>query len=761
MVSHQIAQWRVQIFSSLLSVVLVLGTIAAAPCIPLLIRQGMWPVALMDVVALAWIFALQRITSLSYTVRVLNFLAIGYAVGVGLLLTVGPISLHYLTLPPVLAVILLGLRPGLFALAICTATILALGIGGHTAMQVATLEHEPVLAALTVALNFLCVGAIITLTTGTLLKGLSRSLLDARGTADSLHVLNAELRLSSAALARLNDMVIIARAAPAPGVAPPIMFVNDASLRRSGYERDEVIGRSMRMMHGPGTDADAVQRVVAAMARNEPMATEMLNYTKSGEPYWIEMEMLPFASEGSAISHWVVIARDITERRNSADAIHQLAFFDVLTGLPNRRLLTERLDALVAAGHAGRGLGALVYIDLDNFKKINDACGHAAGDLLLTQTAARLSGVTAARDTVARLGGDEFVILLEDLGMDPDAATAAALAAAERVRLALSQPMEIDGQWYQCSASIGVALALGGPGGAHDLMREADTAMYQAKAGGRNGVVLFETAMLADAERRLTLERGLASALDNGELAMHLQLQVDHAGAPAGAELLMRWQRGDGVLVPPDVFIPIAETSGLIVTLGQWVLRQACAAWLRLDAAGHAMPLSINVSPLQFRQPDFVAEVRATLRQTGVPPGQLIFELTEGLLVDDIERIIARMHELAALGIRFSIDDFGTGYSNLAYLKKMPLYELKIDKSFVRDTPHDVNGTALVQSILAMARHLGLRVMAEGIETPEQAHYLASNGRAHMQGYLFCRPMPLDALLARLGQESAVEANEP
>jgi diguanylate cyclase (GGDEF)-like protein/PAS domain S-box-containing protein len=754
---HEIAQWRVQIFSSLLSAVLVIGTIAAIPSMLLLVRQGMWPVAVLDVVVLAWIFAIRRLTRLRYTVRVMHFLAIVFVLGVALLLTVGPISLNYLMAPAALAVILLGTRPAMILLALSSATILVLGLSGQVALQVTTLEHDPLLATLATTLNFACIGALITLTSATLLEGLSRSLVEVRGTADALqagqaelHAANAELRLTSTALARLNDMVVIARVDSAPGMAQPIIFVNDASLRRSGHERADVIGRSMRMLHGADTDPATVRRIVDAMRRNEPVHAELINYTKAGDPYWVEMEMLPFSSEGASITHWVVIARDITERRNSAQAIHQLAFFDVLTGLPNRRLLTERLDAMVAAGQAGRGLGALAYIDLDNFKKINDACGHAAGDQLLTTAAARLRAAVGTRDTVARLGGDEFVILLEGLDPDPVRARHDALAAAERVRLALCAPMEIEGQWYQSSASIGVALAPGGRDSAHDLMREADTAMYHAKAGGRNGVVLFESAMLADAERKLTLERDLANALENGELAMHLQLQVDHAGVPAGAELLMRWQRADGVLVPPDVFIPIAESSGLIVTLGHWVLQQACAAWLRLDAVGRALPLSINVSPLQFRQPDFVASVRATLLETGVPPGQLIFEVTEGLLVDDIDQTIARMHQLTELGIRFSIDDFGTGYSNLAYLKKMPLYELKIDKSFLRDTPHDVNGSALVQSMLAMGRQLGLRVVAEGIETDEQAQFIATNGRACMQGYLFCRPMPLDALIRQL-----------
>jgi EAL domain-containing protein (putative c-di-GMP-specific phosphodiesterase class I) len=274
--------------------------------------------------------------------------------------------------------------------------------------------------------------------------------------------------------------------------------------------------------------------------------------------------------------------------------------------------------------------------------------------------------------------------------------------------------------------------------------------MYRAKAGGRNGVVLFESAMLTETQHKLTLERELAQAMENDELAMHLQLQVDGSGAPVGAELLMRWHRADGSAVRPDVFIPVAEASGLIVPLGHWALRQACLAWLVLDGAGHPMPLSINVSPLQFRQPDFVEQVRAVLAETGAPPQQLIFEVTEGLLIEDTGQAIRRMHELAAIGIRFSVDDFGTGYSNMAYLTKMPLYELKIDKSFMHETPHERSGTAIVQSILSMAGHLGLRVVAEGIESEEQARYLAAHGGAYMQGFLYHRPMPLAQLIERL-----------
>jgi diguanylate cyclase (GGDEF)-like protein/PAS domain S-box-containing protein len=579
---------------------------------------------------------------------------------------------------------------------------------------------------------------MLTLISSALLKGLSQSL--------------AELELTSAAVSRLNDMVLIAKAAKVHDTVQPITFVNDAFLRRTGYVRDEIVGQSLRMLQGAETDRAVVARIAQAMHSSQPCNAELMCYTRAGEAFWVEVEIMPFARSGEQESHWVVVGRDITERRTAADAIHRLAFYDVLTGLPNRRLLMERLSAMVEQAHAGRGLGAVLYLDLDNFKNINDARGHATGDALLGHAAARLGQAVRVSDMVARIGGDEFVVLLEGLGLDPAAATRAALKAADTLRHALAAPLDLDGQPYHIAASIGVALSLRGVG-AHDLLREADTAMYHAKASGRNGVVLFESAMLAEAQHKLMLERDLALALENGELAMHLQLQVDQHGTPAGAELLLRWQRADGTTVRPDVFIPVAEASGMIVPLGNWVLRQACEAWLTLDRAGHPMPLSINVSPLQFRQPDFVENVRAILAETGAPPHQLIFEVTEGLLIEDIGQTITRMHELAGLGIRFSVDDFGTGYSNLAYLSKMPLYELKIDKSFMRDTPHDRNGTAIVQSILAMAGHLGLRVVAEGIESEAQARYLAEHGGAYMQGFLYHRPVPLAQLIDQLTEQ--------
>jgi diguanylate cyclase (GGDEF)-like protein/PAS domain S-box-containing protein len=747
-----IAHWRTQIFASLLNVILVLGFITAVPSMAVLARFGKWPMVAVDGCALAWLVGLWCWKRGAYRTRVLHFLGILLLVGTALTIHIGPVSQIYLFAVPMFAAVLLGTAPAVLALAGTTLLVFTLSATGH-----AHLAAYSVMPSLIIALNYLFIGSLITLSCARLLQHLAKSLDNLRDVAtslqdgqDALHAVNAELRLTTAAVARLNDMVIISKVIPGDDTRQQIIFVNDAFERRTGYQRPDILGSDWRMLLGADTEAAEIARIGAAITRLEAVSSELLYYTKERDPYWIEMEMVPFNDENGNNTHWVMVGRDITERKKSETHIHRLAFFDVLTGLPNRRLLMERVDRLLAHAREQAGHGALLFIDLDHFKYVNDARGHAIGDALLRNVAGRLSALVRKGDTVARVGGDEFVVLLAHLGDDVRLATHSALLVAEKIRRAITEPAELDGQYYDSSASIGVTLLSHPNQSVHDLLREADTAMYRAKADGRNRVSFFEATMQAEVERRLTLERDLAAALENGELSMHWQLQVDAAGKPVGAELLMRWLRPNGTFVPPDVFIPVAEECGLIVPLGQWAMRQACIGWLMLRQDGFAMPLSVNVSPSQFRQLDFVAQVRAILKDTGAPAEALIFEVTEGLLIENLDDTISRMHELAALGIRLSIDDFGTGYSSLSYLKRMPLYELKIDKSFIRDTPCDANGTAIVQSILAMASHLGLTVVAEGVETREQADFLSANGAPRMQGYLFARPMPLEQMLSRL-----------
>jgi diguanylate cyclase (GGDEF)-like protein/PAS domain S-box-containing protein len=741
----------------MLGIVLLLGALTALPSSLLLLGGDNWPVALLDAAALAWLALLRWARCMSYRARVVQLIAIVLCTGAGLMVTVGAASQIYLVAAPVLAALLLSTGAAMSALAIGAALIFALARSGLGRVHLAGVADGGLAQALLMAVNYAFVAGILTLSSAFLLQRLARSLTQLRGTAMSLEAgklelvgVNAELRLAASALARLSDMVLIARIVQRRGADQPILYINDAFERRTGYARTQVIGGSWRILLGPDSDPAEVSRVGWAVDRCEAVTSELQYATRAGLSLWIEFELQPFADEGGVKTHWVGVARDITERKKSAARIHKLAFYDGLTGLPNRRLLMQQLVALRAAAAAGHGYGALMFIDLDNFKIVNDARGHAIGDDLLTCVAARLAGLVDVNDTVARLGGDEFVVLLGRLGGDGAAAAAAAVSAAERLRRAIAEGFAIDGQSYPSSASIGVTLIGPRSEAVHHLLREADTAMYKAKARGRNRVALFEAVMRAEMERRLTIQDDLAAALVNGELAMHLQLQVDPAGVPCGAELLMRWRRADGSMVAPDLFIPAAEECGLIIELGQFALRHACTAWHALAAAGVPLALSVNVSPAQFRHRDFVRQVEVLLRETATPADQLIFEVTEGLLVDHQDSVIERMHQLVALGIRMSIDDFGTGYSSLAYLKRMPLFELKIDRGFIRDTPTDANGTAIVQAIIAMAGHLGLRVVAEGVETAAQARYLAAHGAPAMQGYLFARPQPIEAVLALL-----------
>lgn len=454
-------------------------------------------------------------------------------------------------------------------------------------------------------------------------------------------------------------------------------------------------------------------------------------------------------ADGSTL--WHGFNTDITERKETEAQTFRLAYFDALTGLPNRSLLRDRIDQALALARRSRQYGAVMFVDLDNFKQINDARGHSVGDLLLTEVAQRLHGLLRAEDTVARLGGDEFVLLINELGQDVEASARAAMAVAEKVRATLDRPHLIDNFSYSSTGSIGISLFPKAGQKIDDLLREADTAMYRAKGAGRNRIAFFELTMQHEVEDRLALEQELKEGLATDQLCLYVQSQVDIHGQPVSGELLLRWQHPLRGLIAPARFVPLAEETGLILPLGEWVIEQACRTLVRMRAQGLTQSLSVNVSAQQFRSEDFVPRVQALLRQTGAPAQQLVFEVTESLFIDDWEHALQRIIELVKLGIRFSIDDFGTGYSSLRYLQRLPLFELKIDRSFVQDTPHDINDTAIVQSILSMAHHMGLEVVAEGVETQAQVDFLRAQHCDRLQGYFYDQPQPLEQWLARLG----------
>jgi diguanylate cyclase (GGDEF)-like protein/PAS domain S-box-containing protein len=446
----------------------------------------------------------------------------------------------------------------------------------------------------------------------------------------------------------------------------------------------------------------------------------------------------------------VVINQDITARKAAEKQIEQLAFFDGLTRLPNRRLLLDRLGQVLAAIQRSGRHGALLFVDLDQFKDLNDSLGHDIGDLLLKHVAQRLTSCVRAQDTVARLGGDEFVVVIENLSVGADRAAAQARSVAGKIQQALSRPYQLGHHVQHSTPSIGVTLIDAAQHSVDELLKQADLAMYQAKEAGRNKLRFFDPAMQTALDLRTALEIQLRQGLQRRQFELHYQPLVDRAGVLFGAEALLRWNHPERGLLRPDLFIPLAEESGLIVPLGEWVLTAACeqlAIWSQ-HARSARRSLAVNISARQFRDPEFVSLVRRILVGHRVDPQLLELELTESLLLEDIDDSIDKMAALRALGLRFALDDFGTGYSSLAYLKRLPLDVLKIDRSFITDVSTDPNDAAIVRAILALAPQLGLSVIAEGVETESQRQFLARNGCGAFQGYLFGRPGPVEALLA-------------
>ncbi len=556
----------------------------------------------------------------------------------------------------------------------------------------------------------------------------------------------AQLQLLQTSISRLNDIVLIAEAGH-DGAGPRIVFVNDAFQRLTGYTEAEVMGRTPSLLQGPETQAAELDRIRSALLQSRPVRAELTVYAKTGARFWLELEIVPVEQHKGGPTHWVAVGRDITARKAADDEIEHLAFYDTLTELPNRQLLMERLTNALSGRSAGKGLGSLMFIDLDHFKVLNDTLGHAKGDLLLQKVATRLSACVRRNDTVARLGGDEFVVMLEDLSDDAATALAKTRVVGQKILAALSEPYDLSGHQHHGTCSIGVTQFQAGHGSIGDLLKQADLAMYQAKATGRNALCFFDPAMQAAATANAALNTELRHALHAHQFVLHYQPQVGRDDRMIGVEALLRWQR-PGRLAMPDEFVAQAEESGLIMPLGAWVLETACqqiAAWAkRAETADFSV--AVNVSVRQFRHPEFVEQVMGVIKRTGIPPQRLKLELTESLLASDIEVTIAKMGMLKDAGVTLSIDDFGMGYSALSYLKHMPLDQLKIDRTFVKDVLTDPNDAAIARTIIGLAQSLGLAVMAEGVETKAQRDFLARHGCDCYQGFLFCKPLPIEAL---------------
>jgi diguanylate cyclase (GGDEF)-like protein/PAS domain S-box-containing protein len=531
-----------------------------------------------------------------------------------------------------------------------------------------------------------------------------------------------------------------------------ILRVNQAFTLLTGYSAEEVIGQTPTLLKSGRQSPEFYRRMWKALTIDHFWQGEIWNRRKNGEvhPYWLIISAVTNA-EGE-ITNYVSAYSDLTQYKKHEAAIHSLAYYDPLTNLPNRRLLMDRLQHTFAASARHPNHSAVLFIDLDNFKTLNDTRGHNIGDLLLIEAGNRLQGCIREGDTVARLGGDEFVVILEDLSEKSLQAIAQTEAVCHKMLAAISQPYSLKGYEYRSSASIGISLFHNQEITVDEILKRADAAMYQAKNAGKNTLRFYDPAMQAALETRTALENDLRRALTENQFRLYYQMQVEHSGHILGAEALIRWQHPQRGLVSPVEFIPLAEEMGLISLVGQWVMETACAqlqAW-QSDSLTRDLRLAVNVSARQFHQPDFVEQVIQTLNRHALNPERLKLELTESLVLDNIDDTIVKMHAIRKLGVRFSMDDFGTGYSSLSYLTQLPLDQLKIDRSFVRNIGVKHTDAVIVQTIIGMAHNLGMEVIAEGVETEDQRAFLEMHGCALCQGYLFGKPVPVDEFVASL-----------
>ena len=713
--------------------------------------------------------------------------------------------------------------------------------------------------------------------------GTTTDITERKRVESELQASNSHLKLLETCIARLNDIVLISEAEPVNQLGPRIVFVNDAFVRRTGFSREEAIGQTPRILQGEKTQRKELDRIRNAIQRWEPVRAEVINYTKSGEEFWVELDIVPIANSAGWFTHWVsvqrdvthrklaeeylresevrhrsmfesnpqpmwvydietlkflsvndatiaqygysreelgrmtlrdirpsedlpsfnlqlaidfqsrssgnqlwthvlkdgteiqveisahaidfegrsarlVLAHDITERLKSQSKVQYLAFHDVLTGLPNRTQFLTYANAKVGKDNRPSHLGACILFDLDNFKSINDHWGHRCGDELLKQVAQRIQQCLPSDSFFARLGGDEFIVLIDDLGEDQVGATLAAQELAQEIILTFAKDFDIENRHHFTSASLGIVFFGQETISVDELLSMADSAMYSAKDDGRNTARFFDEKLQAQIAAKSELESDLRKTLQNDELHLVYQPQVDRVGKVVGAEALLRWDHPVRGSVSPAHFIPAAEDSGSILQIGLWVLNTACvtlAGWQGSFSTAN-LTLAVNVSAKQFHHPEFVSQVLNALEVSGANPKLLKLELTESLLAQDLDGIVKKMGTLKDKGVTFSLDDFGTGYSSLAYLKKLPLDQLKIDQGFVRDILVDSSDAAIVRTVIALAERLSLNVIAEGVETSAQLEFLKENSCSLYQGYLFSRPLRLEMFEDYCASKNAV-----
>jgi len=558
------------------------------------------------------------------------------------------------------------------------------------------------------------------------------------------HASDLRIHEQAALLDKAKDAIVVI------GLDQRILYWNQGAQRLYGWDAGQALGLDVGVFLYP--NADALAKAVGALLATGEWSGEMTGRRQDGSTLPVEAHWTLMRDERGMARSIFAINTDITERKEAERHVRYLAFHDALTHLPNRHLLTEHLEAALGASRDSASFNALLLIDLDNFKTLNETLGHAVGDLLLQDMALRLAANLPHDVTVARFGGDEFAVLLDNLDADRQRACAHAKHEGERIVRLLSQPFQLDGCRLQLGASIGVTVFSSDAVDAGELLKRADLAMYRAKAAGRGTVRFFSPALQAAASARMVLESDLRQGLRDHAFFLHYQPQVERNGRIAGAEALVRWRHPTRGMVSPADFIPVAEEIGLALPLGHWVLEHACrqlAAWAEQPATAH-LEIAVNVSARQLHHPAFVAQVLDCLAPSGADPRRLKLEITEGTLLDDVEDAIAKIKALKAYGMTFAIDDFGTGYSSLAYLKRLPLDMLKIDRSFVLDLTTNPNDAVIARTIIALGASLGLKVLAEGVETEAQRDFLFENGCQAYQGYLCARPLAAEELALML-----------